>query len=62
MNNIQELQKDQIVRVWVDHLRTSGYEDGIITSIDYGHDEIEVQLAPPLGYRMVGVADIEVPR
>ena len=61
MRNISELQKDQVVRVYVDE-RPGGYEDGIITAIDYAHDEIEVQLSPPRGYRMVGVADIEVPR
>lgn len=58
MDNIHELQVDQIVQVHDGR----AYDDAIITNIDYEHDEIEVQLAEPRGYRMVGVADVEVPR
>lgn len=60
MDNIAELQKDQIVRVFIDKY-PSRYEDGIITFVDYHHDMVEVSLAHGR-VRMVGVAEIELPR
>lgn len=57
---IQELAKDQIVRVWVDGLSVSRYEDGIIRMIDYDNDEIHVELFN--SSRIVSFADVEVPR
>lgn len=61
MDNILELQPNQVVRVWIDHLTTGGYCDAIITAVDYDNDEIEVTYGPGR-YRLVSVRDVEVPR
>ena len=60
MDTPHNLQPGMIVSVYVYHLKTAGYETGIVRSVDYDNDEFEVEIER--GLRIFDSNHIEVPR